>query len=253
MAFTPPVNKKVKRSGRTKRLNIYNTDKYYNLMVTPVNEVKNYNSVNLSTKSVIDDIIIKSSYMDILLLEDKFLYVQDEMLEDEYALTMIKKGFNLFYYAKRTVPDKILDAMASTNRGAIIYKMHPSSKIDKDLINNVSKAHEATKVIIDCPVVIPDIAPVDVLTNLAHFSTNVDEVQVDIMPLHDKELREYEKPYYYVDISDNLWHCYPKHKFEYFKELKNPLSGWGMLINLMADTDSDYRTLTELMTKDKGK
>ena len=253
MAFTPPVNKKTKRTGRTKRLNIYNTDKYYNLMITKAEEVKNYNSVNLSTKPEIDTIILKSSPMDIMLSEDKYLYVQDEMLEDEYALTMIKKGFNLFYYAKRPVPSKILEAMAESNRGAIIYKMRSNDKIDKEFITNVSDAHACTKVIFDCPVVIPDIAPVDVLTNLAHFSTNVDEVQVDVMPLHDKEIRAYEKPYYYVELADNLWHCYPKHKFEYFKELKNPLSGWGMLINLLADTDNDYKTLTELMTKDRGK
>ena len=208
------------------------------------------------TKADVDDYMIKTNPVDILQDDTKYLYIQGSLLDDNYVITMIKKGMNVFYHTNDSrrghaglVPDNVLEAYALSNRGAIIFGMEKEPH--RDYIANVEQAHEATKVIIDCPVVIPDVSPNGVLMSLAPLSTNVDEVQVDMMPLHSEELRDFEKPYYYFSIVSNLYEVYPKSMFDYFKQLKSPLSGWGMIINLLVNDTNSIATINDLVKQDK--
>lgn len=258
MAFTNPVNKQVKHSGRRKGLNIYNTDKYYNLNLILRSDVNNMQEVNVLTKPNIDKHILETSPAELAMEDTKYIYSKGAtydggLLDEDYVITMIKKGMQVFYYAPvgQLVPEPVLDAL-SEGRGGVIYRQAGLAQQTPEYLNNVAKAHEATHVAIDCLIILPDVRPYDMMTALSNLKTNVDNVQFVFDPLHDNEIRPLEKPFYYVSLADNLWHCYSKHKFNFFKELKNPLSGWGMLIDLIADNSEDLSNLKELEAKDRG-
>lgn len=256
MAFREPVKRTKARKTRTKHLTLYNTDKYYNLKLTDRKVPDSRYPVNLATKAEIDKYMLEMSPAEMLMDSRTFLYVQGSLLSDEYALTMIRKGMDVFYMANMInrhsglVPDKILDALANSRRGGVIYRPEPEPC--RDYVNNVSKAHMATKVIISQAVKIPDIEP-NVFENvLAPLRMNVDEVQIDFTPLHADEVAPWEKSYYYYSLEDDLYHVYPKSGFEWFEHIRKGLSGWGMLINILYSSESERDTWIEL-SKQKPK
>ena len=257
MAFREPTKGTKKRKGRQKHLTIYNTDKYYNLVLSPASEVRDRVPVNMLTKADIDTYMATTSPADILMDNKKFVYDQGSLLDDNYVITMIRKGMDVNYHTRDhrkghagLVPDDVLSAYALSNQGAVVFGMEADPH--RDYITNVEKAHEATRVIIDCPVVLPDVEANKVVFALAPLSTNVDEVQVDVMPLHDTEMVDFRKAYYYYSIADDLYVPYPKSKFDWFKYIKNPLSGWGMVINMFYWDDADKTAIEDLVKKDKS-
>lgn len=257
MAFREPTKGKKSRKGRKKHLTLYNTDKFYNLTLSLVDEVKDRQPVNVLTKADIDKYILETNPVDLLTDNRKFMYDQGALIDDNYVITMIKKGMDVYYHTMDpraghagTVPDDVLDAYAQSNRGAVVFGMEKEPH--RDYVTSVEKAHEATKVIIDCPVVIPDVEPNQVVMALAPLSTNVDEVQVDMMPLHDGEMADFRKAFYYYSIADDLYRPYPQSKFDWFKVIKNPLSGWGMSINLFYQDETEKKALDSLVAKDRG-
>ena len=257
MAFREPTKGTKKRRGRQKHLTIYNTDKYYNLKLAPASTVEDHIAVNMLSKSDIDAYIASASPIDIINDDKRFIYDQGSLLDDEYVITMIKKGMNVDYRARDPrkghagiVPDDVLDAYARSNRGSVVFGME--AEPHRDYITGVEKAHEATRVVIDCPVVLPDVEPTKVIMALAPLSTNVDEVQVDVVPLHENEMADFRKTFYYWDLSTNLYMPYAQSKFDWFKKIKNPLSGWGMLIKMFYRTDADKQAMEALVKKDKG-
>lgn len=257
MAFREPTKGTKKRKGRQKHLTLYNTDKYYNLTQTSAKEVKDRIPVNMLTKADIDTYMAITSPADILMDNKKYIYDQGSLLDENYVITMIKKGMDVYYHTRDPrkghaglVPGTILEAFAASNKGAVVFGME--AEPHRDYIVSVEKAHEATRVIIDCPVVLPDVEANKVVMALAPLSTNVDEVQVDMMPLHEEEISDFRRAYYFYDITKDWYTPYPKSKFDWFKRIKNPLSGWGMIINMMYWSDSDKTGMAELVKKDKS-
>jgi len=258
MAFREPTNGNgVARKGRKKHLTIYNTDKYYNLTLSSAEIIKKRIPINILTKPDIDTYMATTSPIDMLTDDKQFIYDQNSLLDEDYIITMIKKGMDVYYRSRDPrkghaglVPDRILEAYANSNRGAVVFGME--AEPHRDYIANVEKAHEATRVIIDCTVVLPDITASDVVMSLAPLSTNVDEVQVDVVPLRENEIADFRKTYYYFSLADNLYMPYAKAKFDWFKQIKNPLSGWGMLINMFYRSEDDKKALEDLVKKDKS-
>ena len=261
MAFEEPVKGTTKVKGRKKHLTIYNTDKYYNLNLTMAKNERNFIPVNILTEKKIKAYFESTSPMEILKNPAVFSYTQDTFLDNDLVLTMINKGAIVMYKTfngrrghSGIVPDEILDALANSNRGGVMFGMEPDPH--RDYIDSVAKAHEATMVYIDCPVIVPDISPERVLVSLEPLATNVDEVQIDFPPLHmDKkhqELRDWEKPYYYITSKDHLWHVYPKHEFKFFLGLKNSLSAWGMQINMVMHDEEEKKAIEELAKADRN-
>lgn len=266
MAFVEPVKGRTKVKGRKKHLTIYNTDKYYNLNLATAGAERNFVPINALTKAKIDAYFMKATPMEIASSSTVYSYTQGSQLgigfsSEEYIISLIKKGAIIMYktYDPRKghagiVPDEILDAMAMSNRGGILFGMEADPH--RDYIDNVRKAHEATVTYIDCPVVVPDISAERILVSLEPLATNIDEVQIDLPPLHDEkghhEIRDWEKPYYYVSATDNLWHVYPKHEFTLFKGLKNSLSAWGMKINMIVYSEEEKKALEELAKRDRN-
>lgn len=257
MAFREPTKGAKKRKGRQKHLTIYNTDKYYNLAQTSAQEVKDRIPVNMLTKAEIDTYMATTSPADIIMDNKRYIYDQGSLLDENYVITMIKKGMDVYYHTRDprkghagTVPDAILEAFATSNKGAVVFGME--AEPHRDYTVSVEKAHEATKVIIDCPVVLPDVEANKVVMALAPLSTNVDEVQVDMMPLHESEISDFRKAYYFYSIAEDWYTPYPKSKFDWFKRIKNPLSGWGMIINMLYWNEADKTAMADLVKKDKS-
>ncbi|ACO37069.1 hypothetical protein lb338_phage_148 [Lactobacillus phage Lb338-1] len=252
MPYVEPTNGKIKHTGRKKRLNIYNTDKYYNFSTALAKDVDSKVNVDFSTKPYIDEIMAQNSMADLYADDTRYFYEQGKMLIDDYVIDMIKSGMYVEYYVKLLVSDAVLDAMAESGRGKVIYGTFGAHKnIDRDLVNNVMKAHEATKVMFDFPGFMPDLHAETLLMYMANFRTNVDLVNIDFSPLHEDEMVDWRKPYYYL-APDGLYHPYTKEKFNFFKKIKDPLSAWGMNIVMVANSKAEQAALDDMARKDQN-
>lgn len=71
-------------------------------------------------------------------------------------------------------PYYVIKQLANHLDSEIVYKVR--DKFTPEEITNIELAYMATKVIIDVPVVVPDISPYDILFSLHCLKTNVDRV-----------------------------------------------------------------------------
>ena len=250
---------KQKNKGRKKKLNIYNTDKYYNLDLISNSEQGSLIPITPFNvdKIHMDLAVTRNSENWLTMDKPRFIYYVQSMLDPNISnlIDIIEMGADVTYFTRFPVPDNILDAFAKQDTGRILFQFPPSSypkELKRQFVLGVKKAYEATEVNFDCIVIMPDIAPVDVVSALSYYGSSVDNVRIDFPPLHGEELRDFEKSYYYLEPGNKeLWHCYPKDMFGYVKKLQRPLSSWGMQIQLTYHSKMEYDALTALIKADR--
>lgn len=225
--------------ARLKRLNIGNTDRYYNLNLILSDHYKN---------------MVHVTYLNQAELTTKMRKLEQESKEDKYGLhqrdsnsyIFYKKGFDddtlmdlllkhaghLIYYAEGHAPYTVITKFASDLTGSIMFRLE--DKVNLDYIHSVFTAHEATEVLVDCPIVVPDIKASDIKFALNPLKTNVDRVVLNFPVLKPEEYQPRFADYYYQ--VKGVYYVKPEIKFKYFEELRLALSLWGMYIDLTMDS-----------------
>lgn len=250
MSYVEPVNGKLKHKGRKKNLNIYNTDKIYNFETRLDSDIKDYIHVTAKTKPDIDSYLLEANPVRIALDDNIYQYYQGALGTDKTIISYIEQGLTVCYYAHDDVSDDVLDALAKAGQGFIIYT--PRKVITRDFVNNVQKAHEATKVCFFFPMIMPDIQPTDVISYMDKFKTNVDEVQLSFEPLVEKNYTQLRKPFYYQKIGSKLHYMFPGVIFSFFKLIKDPLSSYGMRIVILSADKDEKKALDDMAEKDEA-
>lgn len=260
MVYTKPTRAKEKKK-RYKRLTIGNTDKF-----------KNYNSV--SNEKLNKQIPINSSnvfdiYKKVANSLNKGKPPKGNYRYDNFAsmnadkntlestiVDLVEMGINLTYHVvANDVSDKMLNALSKgAGNNAVMYSLQETAYD----VNLIQKTHEATKVIFDVALIVPDMGTHKLIKVLYPYKTNIDEVYIDIPPLKTSEI-EYgndlisnlRKQYYYLGTGDNLWHCYTKNKYNIYKDLERPFSDWGTYITMVCTNDVEKKLLDEMVAKGK--
>lgn len=271
MVYTKPT--RAKSTGkRNKRLNIGNTDKYNNYNSVTNNEIASAISFDSRgvkkvekellrqlnkgifptetyryDKIVHNDYKIESNIIDIIEMEVPFIY----------HIMIESSGNNEFSFQYPNLSDRILDALAkSSAETAVMYTY--SSKFPP-AVSEVEKAHEATKVVFEVPLIIPDMSAHSVVAAFDPYKANIDEVQIDIPPLTNKEINYgsegivtmRKKMYMYE--QDKLWHAFPKTKYDMYKALERAFSDWGTYITMVCRDDVEKASLDKLVADGKGR
>lgn len=272
MVYTEPIRSKNNNSRRKKRLTIGNTDRFKNYNSITNEELNSMVVINANNILSIRDSVAKKYNAGKV---DNNIYRYDKVYEfaverasENVLLDLLDMGINLVYHVQvGEVTDKMLDALArSAGDTAILYTLHDKNMhVEKgikiiDKVNNVMKAHEATKVIFDTALVLPDMSGVDIIKAFEPYATNINEIQIDIPALTTKEI-EYGKDtnsfmvdmrkQYYILKTDGLWYCSPKSKYTIYKSIKRAFSDWGTMITMVCKDKAEKRALDKLVESNK--
>lgn len=241
------------KQARTKRLNIYNTDRYFNINLMKRSDITEKIKVNrLNEKTVeaeMDELASKSPSRFALRDDKAYILYQELYTNDTLIAKVLKHGGSVSYYTDTVVPYYVLKDLAKNLTSEVVYPTKPSYSHKE--IENIQQSFMACPVIIDCPVVLPDMSPYDVLFALHPLKTNVDKVQISFPCLQPDEFQARHERYYHK--VGNHYELLPKYKYEFFKYVQTSLSIWAMNIWLVCDSDEDYNAVNEYIEKEQAK
>ncbi len=245
------------KEPRVKRLNIYNTDRYFNINLMKRSDIVNKIKVNRLNEKEVEaqmDKLAEQSSPRLAHKDDKsYILYQEKYTNDRLIQKVLKHGGSVTYYTDTIVPYYILQQLASNLTSEVVYpaKQHYENRE----IENVQLSFTACPVTIDCPVVIPDVSPYDVLFSLHPLKTSVDKVQISFPWLSEKEASpRHEEFYHKVEDRDGYhYEVKPKYKYDYFKYVQTSLSIWAMNIWLVCDSDEDYEEVDSYINLERAK
>jgi len=235
---------------REKRLNIGNSDKHYNINLMKSKDIEEKLKVHrLNEKRIESEMDTLESRSRHLPLRDakEYLIYQEKYTNDRLIRKIISHGGSVSYYTTSIVPYYVLKQLANHTESEVIYSIKPEYT-DREK-ENIQLSYMATKVIIDCPMVIPDMSPYDLLFALHDLKTNVDKVQLSFPPL--AEIADRHKEYY--ELRNGKYYVKPHYKYMFFKYIQHSLSLWKMNIWIIADDDIDYGEMRRIVDKAKRK
>ena len=240
------------KQPRQKRLTIYNTDRYFNVNLMLRSELEEKVKVTkLNEKAIEED-------MDALAREsgrlkernDKsYIMYQESYLNDTLLHKLMNHAGSLTYYTDTTVPYYVVKGLANNPKSEAVYGARKDFTFDE--VDNVALMYTASSVVIDLPVVIPDISPYELLFMLHPLKTNVDKVQLSFPRLKHNEMSERHMKYYHK-VGDH-YEVKPKIKYRYFKYIQTSLSIWKMNIYIVCDSKDDYNAVNLLIQKELNK
>lgn len=245
------------KAPRVKRLNIYNTDRYFNINlmkkedITSKIKVTRFNEEEIEKE--MDKLASESVDTPIGRLDKKnnksYLLYQERYTNDRLIQKLLKHGGSVSYYTDTIVPYYIVEQISKNLTSEVIYptKKHYTNRE----IENVQLAFTACPVTIDCPVVLPDTSPYDVLFALHPLKTNVDKIQISFPRLTEEEISIRHKEFYHK--VGNYYEVRPECKYKFFKFVQTSLSIWAMNIWLVCDNDKDYEAIDRFVQKEKSK
>lgn len=245
------MTKEVK-APRVKRLLIQNSDRYYNVNLMKRSDIEEKIKVTRLNEQAIEedmDILAARSIRYPAKDQNSYIIYQEKYTNDNLITKMMKHAGGISYYTDSIVPYYILQELSSNLNSECIYSLRPNFSVKE--IENIDLAYTATRVIIDCPIVIPDMSPYDLLFILHDLKTNVDNVQLSFPSLTEAEFKPRHKEYYHK--VGNLYEVKPNYKFSFFKHVQTSLSIWKMNLFLVADSDEDYAELQALIDQDMSK
>lgn len=235
-----------------KTLTIGNTDRYFNLHVMYKDDIKEYIKVTRKNENrierEIDSLISRSSRYN-LKTDEKYLIFNEKYNNDRLIDKLTRHAQSLRFYTDKVAPYYVIKGLANNNQSSIVYQLH-KAYTNKEL-ENIELAYMATKVIIDVPIVIPDINPYEVLDSLSSLATNVDEVHISFPRLGKNEIKKRHKKYY--EFDGKKWELRPEEKLKYVEYLRNSLSIWKMYMYVIANTKEDFKTFTDYIDKTNKK
>lgn len=240
------------KKPRIKRLNIYNTDRYFNINLMKRSDItKKIKVTRLNEKEIekeMDSLAEQSRRMP--KRNDKaYILYQEKYTNDTLMHKLFKHGGSVTYYTDTIVPYYVLKELARNLTSEVVYptKAHYENRE----IENVQLSFTACPVTIDCPVVVPDISPYDILFAVHPLKTNVDKIQISFPWLTETEIQDRHRKYYHK-VADH-YELLPKYKYEYFKYVQTSLSIWAMNIWLVCDSDQDYASVDTYVQAEKLK
>lgn len=276
MVYTKPVhtnNSGSTNNKRKKHLNIGNTDKFNNYQSILSSDISDMVPVMFSNiKKVVKDVekrINRGEEITQIYRYDKNM--SSDILAEKYVIELIEMNVPFIYHImirdekKRSsllanfgVSDKILDALAHSSADTEIMYTY-SNKVTPS-VNDVMKAHECTKVVFELPLIVPDMSAHKLVVAFEPYKTNIDEVQIDIPPLHDEEI-EYGKDVnpgivhvrktYYFRKPDGLWYPTAQSKYITYKALKREFSDWGTYITMICRDKEEQAELDRMVKEGK--
>lgn len=178
--------------------------------------------------------------------ENEYLIYQDKYSNDRITQKIMNHGGRVSYYTTSIVPYYIVKQLSMNLESEVIYLVRKDFT-DQE-VENIEMSNMATRVILDCPLVVPDMSPYDLLFAVHDLKGNVDQIQIsfpsltEIAPRHEQYYEQYEDGKYYLKSM---------YKFRYFKYIQNSLSIWKMNIFILADSEEDYESLWKYIEKDK--
>lgn len=240
------------RKPRKKRLTVYNTDRYFNINLMLREELESKVKVTKLNETDIekqmDELELKSNRLKVK--DDKeYLVYQESYSNDTLLNKLMNHAGSLTYYTDTTVPYYVIKGLANNVTSEAVFSSREDFTYDE--IDNVALTSSATSVIVDVPVVIPDISPYDILFMLHPLKNHVDKVQLSFPRLRPNEMSERHKKYYHK-VGD-FYEVKPKIKYKYFKHIQTSLSIWKMNIYIVCDSKDDYQTLDKMVQRDLDK
>lgn len=241
------------KKAREKRLNIYNTDRYFNINLMKRDDIEGKIKVNRLNEQDIeaemDELASQSSPRIAVRDEKSYILYQEKYTNDRLIAKVLKHGGSVTYYSDTIVPYYILKELARNLTSEVVYPTKPN--YSQREIENIQMSFTACPVIVDCPVVVPDISPYDVLFAMHPLKTNVDKIQISFPWLTADELQPRHIKYY-QEVGDH-YELKPKYKYDFFKYVQTSLSIWAMNIWLVCDSNTDYDAVNEYVLSERAK
>lgn len=230
--------------AKNKSLTIGNTDRYFNIHLKHRNELDNFVKVTRRNENKIEremDLLIDKSKRYTIRDDKKYLLFNEKYNNDRLIDKLTKHSGEMRFYTNGNAPYYVVKGLANHKKSSIVYNLRKG--FTQQEIENISLSFMATKVIVDVPIIIPDINPYEVLDSLSYIKTNVDEVHVSFPRL--KKIRPDQEFYY--DFDGEFYDIKPSEKIKYTEYLRASLSIWKMYLYVIANTDSDYKELDTII------
>ncbi|AFQ96484.1 hypothetical protein [Bacillus phage vB_BceM_Bc431v3] len=235
--------------ARKKSLNIFNTDRAYNINLTTVQEEGSFIKVTKLNEEEIEQEMdqLKEESVRFNMRNDKrYLLFKQRYANDTLHEKIINHGGYIKYYSDGRVPIPVINQLSSVPQSEVIYLCKKEHTIDDVL--NVQLASMATSVVVDVPIVLPDINVYDYLFSLYPLRYHVDKVRISFPPLREDEIQDRHKKFY--TLYNGMYHLKAKYKYQCFCYLQEPLSTWKMNIWLTCDSQKDKKMVEDLVLKD---
>ncbi|WNO29875.1 hypothetical protein [Bacillus phage SDFMU_Pbc] len=235
--------------ARQKSLNIHNTDRLFNLnLTTKQDEIRSIKVTQLNEKEVEKEMnALKGDSHRFNKRNDKtYLIFKQRYNNDTLQEKIFDHGGFIKYYTQDRVPLPVISKLAATPQSEVIF--YCKKEHTHEDVKNVQLASMATQVVIDVPIVLPDINVYDYLFSLYPLRYHVDKVRISFPSLTEQEIQDRHKPYYV--FYNGRYHLKSKYKYFCFQHLQDPLSTWKMNIWLVCDSKKDMRNVEELVISD---
>lgn len=234
--------------SRQKRLNILNTDRHFNINLMRASDIEKKVKVNRLNEATIEkemDELARKSKRYPLRNKTEYIIYQEKYTNDNLIQKVIKHGGGITYYTSTIIPYYVLTQLAMNLNSEVVYSIRKNFT-DREQ-ENIELSYMATRVIIDVPVVIPDISPYELLFSLEKLKTDVDKIQLSFPPLRPEEISERHKEYY-EQVGD-LFYVKAQYKYEYFQYIQTSLSLWKMNIWIVTTTEEEYEAMDKIIQK----
>ncbi|AGT13421.1 hypothetical protein BigBertha_134 [Bacillus phage BigBertha] len=238
--------------SRKRILNVYNTDRSKNVNLTTAQKegdaikVTRLNEEEL--EAAMTELENKSELFPVR-DDNKYLVFKQKYGNDTLQDKIFKHGGFVQYYSTGKAPVPVITSLAQVPQSEIIYACQKEHTLED--VKNVQLSSMATSVVIDVPIVLPDINVYDYLFSLYPLRYHVDKVRVSFPALAKEEIQDRHKKYY--RLRNGKYYMKPEYKYECFCHLQDPLSTWKMNIWLVCDDERDKKKVDELIEKDNKK
>lgn len=241
------------KKARDKRLNIYNTDRYFNINLMKRDDIASKIKVTRLNEDEIekdmDELASMSTHRMAMRDDNAYILFQEKYNNDRLVRKVLNHGGSVSYYTDTIVPYYILTELAKNPYSETVYAIKP--EYSKREVENIQLGFMACEVAIDCPVVLPDVSPYDLLFALHPLKTNVDRVQVSFPWLTEEEIQPRHQRFY--QKVNGHYEMLPKYKYEFFKYIQTSLSLWRMYIWLVCDSEQDYTAVDQYVQQEQTK
>lgn len=236
--------------GRKRRLNVYNSDKIFNLDFTNNRRMDEYISVNpVNQQELLDELEAYDKTQDDLVklrTDKKYLITKNPVISDRLIKLIFQYGDDVVYYSAMTTTSKVtvpvyittLLALNVHNSHLIVpYRNHYT----QPELDSIQQASASCPVTITIPIKHKITTPYDVMVALYPLAFSIDKVELTF------EKGDPKDPNY-----DKHGYLKPELMYDFFDEVRNALSGWKMGIVMEANTDEALDYLTDRKAYDKS-
>lgn len=221
--------------GRTRRLNVYNSDKIFNLTFTNNRRLNDFISVNpVNQDELLEELEAYDKTQDDLVkirTDKKYLIARNPVINDRLIALIFKYGAEIVYFSAMSdrsgvqIPVYITELLAKNVRNAYLVVPYRKEYTQKE-IESIQRASTSCQVTITVEIEYGVTTPYEVMRALFPLAFDIDKVELTFQGGNPKD-PDYDKHGY----------LQPKLMYDFFDEVRNALSGWKMGIVMEANTD----------------